>query len=187
MITLDGKWGCGKTFFVKQLMMSLNSFNRYSNYEQDIRDRVKKVYKDKIEEVISKIKSALGSGMSLRSKIKLIENFIENLQGDDVRGSWESYIDKQIIEDLDQIIYDENLNKDETYKFIEDALRTSRFDSVGTALNKILPPISRFDSDDRENKKNIVIGKLTDFFNRYWDLGIDFVQVILMNNLDNYS
>ncbi|MBQ3418989.1 MAG: hypothetical protein IJH31_02505 [Erysipelotrichaceae bacterium] len=187
MITLDGKWGCGKTFFVKQLMMSLNSFNRYSNYEQDIRDRVKKVYKDKIEEVISKIKSALGSGMSLRTKIKLIENFIENLQGDDVRGSWESYIDKQIIEDLDQIIYDENLNKDETYKFIEDALRTSRFDSAGTALNKILPPISRFDSDDRENKKNIVIGKLTDFFNRYWDIGIDFVQAILMNNLDNYS
>lgn len=139
------------------------------------------------KEVISKIKSALGSGMSLRSKIKLIENFIENLQGDDVRGSWESYIDKQIIEDLDQIIYDENLNKDETYKFIEDALRTSRFDSAGTALNKILPPISRFDSDDRENKKNIVIGKLTDFFNRYWDLGIDFAQAILMNNLDNYS
>jgi len=40
-----------------------------------------------------------------------IENFIENLQGDGERGSWESYIDKQIIEDLDQIIYDENLNK----------------------------------------------------------------------------
>lgn len=72
--------GCGKTFFVKQLMMSLNSFNRYSNYEQDIRDRVKKVYKDKIEEVISKIKSALGSGMSLRSKIKLLILVLINIK-----------------------------------------------------------------------------------------------------------
>ena len=139
------------------------------------------------KEVISKIKSALGSGMSLRSKIKLIEDFIDNLQGDDVRGSWQSYLDNQIVEDLDKIVYDEKLKRDETYKFVDDSLKTGRFDPTGTSINNILPPTSRFGNSERDDTKKRVIYRLSDFFDRYWDLGVDLVNALLNNavNKDN--
>ena len=49
IIALDGKWGCGKTFFVKQMMMIMNSFNKFSNYNQDLRDKIKKIIDEKNE------------------------------------------------------------------------------------------------------------------------------------------
>ena len=136
------------------------------------------------KEVISKIKSALGSGMSLRSKVKLIENFIDNLQGEDVRESWQSYLDSQIVEDLDQIVYDEKLKRDETYKFVDDSLKTGRFDPTGTSINNILPAVSRFGNSDRDDTKKRVISKLSGFFDRYWDLGVDLVNALLNNAIN---
>ena len=131
------------------------------------------------KEIISKIRSALGSGMSLRSKVKLIEDFIENLQGEDVRGSWQSYLDKRIVDDLDQIVYEEELDQEKTRRFVDDSLKTGRFDPIGTSISTILPPVSMFGKSDREGKKKRVIEKLSDFFNRYWDLGVDLADALL--------
>ena len=136
------------------------------------------------KEIISKIRSALGSGMSLRSKVKLIEDFIENLQGEDVRGSWQSYLDKRIVDDLDQIVSEEELNEEKTRVFVDDSLKTGRFDPTGTSISSILPPVSMFGNTDREDKKKRVIEKLSDFFNRYWDLGVDLADALLSSSIN---
>ena len=136
------------------------------------------------KEIISKIRSAIGSGMSLRSKEKLIEDFIEDLQGSDVRGSWQSYLDKRIVDDLDEIISDEELDQEKTRIFIDDSLKTGRFDPTGTSISNILPPVSMFGNSDREDKKQRVIDKLSDFFDRYWDLGVDLVNALLNKSIN---
>ncbi|MBQ2656557.1 MAG: type I restriction endonuclease subunit R, partial [Erysipelotrichaceae bacterium] len=124
------------------------------------------------KEIVASLRSALNSSFALRSKVKLIENFISTLGTDDVRESWETYINQKIVDDLEEIIQSENLNATETYQFTHDSLENGRFDTSGTAINRILPPMSRF-SKDRSTVKERVIEKLREFFDRFWDLGIN--------------
>ena len=92
---------------------------------------------------------------------------------------------KRIVDDLDEIILDENLKQEETRVFIDDSLKTGRFDPTGTSISKILPPVSMFGSSEREDKKKRVIEKLSDFFNRYWDLGVDLADALISNVMNN--
>ena len=46
--------------------------------------------------------------------------------------------------DLDEIIEDENLKPDETRAFIDTAFRDGAIQTTGTAITKVLPPVSRF-------------------------------------------
>ena len=124
------------------------------------------------KEIVASLNSAMNSSFALRSKVKLIENFIETLGGDDVRASWEAYIKQKIVDDLEEIIQGENLNAAETYQFTHDSLENGRFDTSGTAMNQILPPMSRFNKN-RASVKERVIEKLREFFDRYWDLGVN--------------
>ena len=127
------------------------------------------------KEIVASLGSAMNSSFALRSKVKLIENFIETLGTEDVKKTWESYIKQQIVDDLENIIQSENLNPGKTYQFTHDSLENGRFDTSGTALNQILPPMSRF-SKSRASVKERVIEKLREFFDRYWDLGINVKQ-----------
>ncbi|MBO4918914.1 MAG: hypothetical protein J5365_02020, partial [Erysipelotrichaceae bacterium] len=77
--------------------------------------------------------------------------------------------------DLEEIIQSENLNAAETYQFTHDSLENGRFDTSGTAMNQILPPMSRFNKN-RASVKERVIEKLREFFDRYWDLGINVTK-----------
>lgn len=124
------------------------------------------------KEIVASIGSAMNSSFALRSKVKLIENFIATLGTEDVRKSWETYIKQKIVDDLEEIIQNESLNAKETYQFTHDSLENGRFDTSGTALNAILPPMSRFNKN-RTTVKERVIEKLREFFDRYWDLGIN--------------
>lgn len=141
-----------------------------------ILDLISKMDDKKDGEIIARIRSALSSSFQLRSKAKLIEEFIENLTGDDVNGSWRDYINKKIISDLDDIIDAERLNSELTYKFISDCLESQRFDSSGTAINDILPPVSRF-GGGRDAVKARVVEKLKAFFDQYWDLGLTLPEL----------
>ena len=123
------------------------------------------------KEIINKIKSALGGSPTLRSKIKLIEDFINRLQGDEVEGEWSTFIEKQITEDLEQIINDENLKDEETYAFVNNALTTKIFSTAGSAISNLLPQMSRFGTN-RNAVKERVTEKLKNFFDMYWDLNI---------------
>ena len=76
-----------------------------------------------------------------------------------------------IIEELDQIIDEENLNRNKTYTFIKNAFRDGNIPTTGTAITKVLPPLSRFSqTGERTKKRESIIEKFTKFFERFFDI-----------------
>ena len=113
----------------------------------------------KDKEIIVKIGKAIDSSVELRNKKELIEQFIDSLNpASNVDDDWNKFVDAKKIEELDNIIQDENLNKEETYKFINNTFSDGYLQTTGTAIAKVLPPVSRFTaSGDRTKKREIVI------------------------------
>ena len=128
----------------------------------------------KDKELLAGISKAIGASLQLRSKKELIESFIDSVNANtDVENSWRDYISKRREEDLKKIISDENLKQPETEKFIEDSFRSGQIRTTGTDIGNILPSVSRFAKKDdvsRSEKKNRVIAKLQDFFEKYFGL-----------------
>jgi type I restriction enzyme R subunit len=108
----------------------------------------------------------------LRNKKELIEQFIESLTPTtNVDDDWQTFVDAKKMEELESIIVEENLDKDETYKFINNAFRDGFVQNTGTAISKVLPPVSRFTpTGDRTIKRDTVLEKLGLFFNKFWDI-----------------
>jgi len=126
----------------------------------------------KDKEIIISINKAIDSSIELRNKKDLIQKFIQSLTpGAHVTEDWQSFVDEKKMEELDQIIEEENLDKEETYKFINNAFRDGYVQTTGTGLAKILPPVSRFTpTGERTQKRETVIEKIKAFFNRFWDI-----------------
>jgi type I restriction enzyme R subunit len=126
----------------------------------------------KDKEIVISISKAIDSSVELRNKKELIEQFIDSLTpSTNVDNDWHSFVDAKKLEELDSIINDENLDKDEAYKFITNAFRDGYVQSTGTALSKVLPPVSRFNpTGDRTKKRESVLEKLSAFFNKFWDI-----------------
>lgn len=126
----------------------------------------------KDKEIVISISKAIDSSVELRNKKELIQQFIDSLTpSTNVDDDWHSFVDAKKVEELDQIINDENLDKDETYKFITNAFRDGFVQSTGTAISKVLPPVSRFTpTGDRTKKRESVLEKLSSFFNKFWDI-----------------
>ena len=81
------------------------------------------------------------------------------------------------IEELDKFISDENLDRDEFYRFIESAFRDGSVQTSGTAITKIMPPVSRFNPDQsRGKKRETVLDKLASFFNKFFDISSGKLQ-----------
>jgi Type I site-specific restriction-modification system, R (restriction) subunit and related helicases len=135
---------------------------------------IKKYHKGhlKDKEIVISISKAIDSSVELRNKKELIEQFIDSLTpSTNVDDDWHSFVDAKKLEELDRIITGENLDKDETYKFINNAFRDGYIQSTGTALSKVLPPVSRFNpTGDRTKKRESVLEKLSAFFNKFWDI-----------------
>lgn len=133
----------------------------------------------KDKEIIISINKAIDSSIELRNKKDLIQKFIQSLTpGAKVSDDWQSFVGVKKNEELDQIISEENLHKEETYKFINNAFRDGYVQTTGTGLAKILPPVSRFSpSGERTQKRETVIEKIKAFFTRFWDItGSDINQ-----------
>ena len=123
-------------------------------------------------EIIVKINKAVGSSMELRSKKDLIDQFITSLTPSaDVDDNWQSFVEKKKNEELDRIITEENLNREETIRYVENAFRDGYVQETGTAITRVLPPVSRFTQNgDRAKKRETVIEKIKEFFNRFFDI-----------------
>ena len=94
----------------------------------------------KDKEIIVNIEKSVDSSMELRSKKDLIMNFIASLTpASNVDKDWKTYLSEQKLIELNRIIDEEKLNKDETYKFIDNVFRDGFVPTTGTAINKILP------------------------------------------------
>ena len=77
---------------------------------------------------------------------------------------------KQKETELQTIIESEHLKREETLRFIDNSFRDGQVRTTGTDIEKILPPMSRFGGDNREEKKRNVITKFLAFFDRFFGL-----------------
>jgi len=124
------------------------------------------------KEVLITIRKAVDASPELRSKKALIETFIAGINDvSDVMLEWRSYVAEEKETQLLAIIQEENLKEEETRKFIETAFRDGSVKTSGTAIDKLMPPLSRFDGGNRAEKKQGVIQKLQGFFERFFGIG----------------
>ena len=121
------------------------------------------------KEVLVSIQKAMDSSPNMRSKKKLIEGFIAELNDiDDVLLGWRDFVNAKKEQELDAIIQSEKLKPKETRKFMEDALQAGEIKTTGTDIDKLLPPVSRFGGGNRAKKKESVIEKFKTFFNMFF-------------------
>lgn len=127
----------------------------------------------KDKEILISIDKAIKSSLSLRSKRELIEMFIARINVEtDVENDWVKFIKEQEKIDLDKLIKDENLNKEETEKFIKNSFRDGYIKILGTEIEKVLPPMRLFGGGDKIKRKQGIVDKMLIFFNKYFGLGI---------------
>ena len=115
--------------------------------------------------------------MQLRSKKELIEAFISRVNVDtQVTADWRKFVLEQEENDLAEIITTEKLKPEETRKFVSNSFRDGVLKTTGTEIDKIMPPVSRFGGGGRAKKKQGVIEKMKEFFEKYFGLGIAELQ-----------
>ena len=94
-----------------------------------------------------------------------------NYDVDDVMIEWHDYVVEMREQELVIIIEEERLKEDETRKFLENAFREGEVKTVGTDIDKIMPPVSRFGGGNRANKKKTVIDRLKAYFDKFYGVG----------------
>ena len=135
---------------------------------------VKKYHDTNMEdkEILVTIQKTIMASPDLRNKKDLIMSFIESLnQNSDVYKDFETFMNSKKKEELDKIIKEENLNREETYKFIKKSFEQGKVETNGTEVSEILPPMNMFTpTNDRQEKKNKVIDKLLEFFDKFFSI-----------------
>lgn len=123
-------------------------------------------------ELLIDINKAIDSSVELRNKKDLINQFITSLDVQStVDDDWKKFVEEKKIEELEKIIASEDLDHEATYNFIQNAFRDGNVATTGTAITKVLPPVSRFSpSGDRTKKRENVLTKFTNFFERFFDI-----------------
>jgi type I restriction enzyme R subunit len=124
-------------------------------------------------EIKATIERAINSSPALRNKKDLIENFVNSVTTTDkIDDAWQVFIAQSKVRELDRIIAEEQLKPEPTHDFMSNAFRDGGIPTAGTAITRILPPVSLFSKDNsRAAKKQSVIDKLSAFFERYSGLG----------------
>ncbi len=135
---------------------------------------VKKYHDTNMEdkEILVTIQKTIMASPDLRNKKDLIMSFIESLnQNSDVYKDFETFMNSKKKEELDKIIKEENLNREETYRFIKKSFEQGKVETNGTEVSEILPPMNMFTpTNDRQEKKNKVIDKLLEFFDKFFSI-----------------
>ena len=125
------------------------------------------------KEILGSIDKAIKSSLALRSKKDLIDGFISRINAKtNVMDDWTKFVKEQKEIDLKQLIEEENLNEEETRKFIENSFRDGQVKTNGTDIEKILPPMRRFGGGDRTKRKQTIVDKLIKFFEKFFGLSI---------------
>lgn len=122
------------------------------------------------KEILGAIEKAIDSSIQLRSKKKLIEDFIETVNAStEVDKDWRTYVEQQKEEELNNIIDSEHLKPEEARRFISNSFRDGVLKTTGTDLDGIMPPVSRF-GGGRAKKKQLLIEILSIFFEKYFGI-----------------
>lgn len=123
------------------------------------------------KEILGSIDKAIKSSLALRSKKELIEGFIARINTNtNVFSDWAKFVKEQKETDLKNLILEENLNEEETRKFLDHSFRDGQVKTTGTDIEKILPPMRRFGGDNRTERKQTIIEKISKFFEKYFGI-----------------
>ena len=124
------------------------------------------------KEILAEINRAVASSPTLRNKKDLIEAFVARISASgEVDEQWRAFVNELRNAELDAIIAEEGLRPDETRTFMDQAFRDGAVKTSGTAITKVLPPVSRFSAGGgHEAKKERVLDKLSAFFERFYGL-----------------
>ena len=125
----------------------------------------------KDKEILGSINTAINSSLALRSKKELIEGFIDRINvNNDIYKDWTAFVKEQKEHDLETLIEEENLNSEETRKFLDNSFRDGEVKTTGTDIEKILPPMRRFGGDNKTKRKQTIIEKISKFFEKYFGI-----------------
>ena len=120
------------------------------------------------KEVLVTIKKAVDASPELRSKKALIESFISGVNDiDDVMDVWHDYVIEMKEKDLVIIIEEERLKPDETREFMDKSFQDGELKTIGTDIDKIMPPVSRFGGSGRAKRKEALIRRLMLYFEKF--------------------
>ncbi|MCF0210096.1 MAG: type I restriction endonuclease subunit R [Bacteroidales bacterium] len=130
----------------------------------------KKEHQTEGEEIRNKINRAILSSLDLRDKKDLINKFIDSMTAKgDVYAQWQQYINEQKKQEFDQIITEENLQRDEAIDFIQSAFSRGYVPEGGMAPAKMMPPINPFDPEaNRQGKFEQILDRIKNFFTKYF-------------------
>ncbi len=118
--------------------------------------------------LLDNIYRAVNASVQLRSKKELIEAFINRVNTSTrIDESWQAFVSEAAEQDLATLIADESLKDSETRTFIKHAFRDGAIKTTGTDVDAILPPMPRFGGGNRQAKKQQIIAKLMQFFEKY--------------------
>lgn len=81
---------------------------------------------------------------------------------------WRDYVVEMREQELVIIIEQEKLKDNETRLFLENAFHEGEIKTVGTDIDKIMPPVSRFGGGNRAAKKKTVIDRLMAYFEKFY-------------------
>ena len=111
-------------------------------------------------DALMKVQRAIDSSVTLRNKRDLILDFTSSMTvTGDVNDDWQRFVAAKLAEELNRIITEESLKHDETHAFVEAAFRDGAVPTSGTAITRILSPVSRFSpSGGQAAKRQAVIG-----------------------------
>lgn len=124
-------------------------------------------------EIIIKAIKSIQASPDLRNKEVLIRQFIESHTPDtDVHNQWGEFVRQSQRKEIDAIIEEENLNREKALDFIKQSFRNGEIRESGTGIADILPPMGLFGNAGarRAEKKKIVIKRLKEFFDRFFDI-----------------
>lgn len=145
----------------------------------------------KDKNVLASIKVAIDASPQLRSKKKLIEGFIAQLNENelgklvdsegnitvyDSNGNkvsivdcWSEYVEQKYNHDLAQLVQSEGLNDSLTRKFMEKSFSAGEVSELGTDINDLMPRMSRFGSAAiaRAEKKSRIVESMRKLFDEF--------------------
>jgi len=125
-----------------------------------------------VETALMNIQRAIDSSITLRNKRDLILAFVDSVNvSADTGEDWRRFVERRKAEELDELIDSEGLKPDEARAFVANAFRDGAIPTTGTAVTRILPPVSRFAAGNSHAlRKQTVLDKLAAYFDRFFGL-----------------
>jgi len=124
------------------------------------------------KKVRDEISRAVDASPTLRNKRDLVEDFVDRVSTDGaVDEQWCAFIADRRETELEEIISEHKLKPEPARRFMDAAFRDGELRTGGTAITKVLPPVSRFAAQGRRaDTKKRVIAALNHYFDRFFGL-----------------